>query len=77
MTEFMYEGKCNNCGRLNRRMAIPVLEDRGDGAHTARFVLIVLRLYSTQVYNVSAKKLLLPVSRLADSDDTFLGGGLS
>ena len=37
MTEFMYEGKYNNCGRLNRRMAIPVLEDRGDGAHTARF----------------------------------------
>jgi hypothetical protein len=40
-------------------------------------VLIVLRLYSRQVYNVSAKKLLLPVPRLVDSDDTFLGGGLS
>jgi hypothetical protein len=55
--EFIYEGKCNNCGRLNPRMAIPVLEDKGDGAHTARFWCFdCVKLYSTQVYNGSLRK---------------------
>jgi hypothetical protein len=47
VTEFIYEGKCNNCGRLNPRMAIAALRTEGMVHILQDFgVLIVLRLSS-------------------------------